>query len=442
MSMNNTSHAMVTAPSGVSRLTGWGANWHTHVSALGELPDWGSTRRGHVNGLVAALDEAGLRGRGGGWFPTAVKMRAVADSAATRRKVPVVIGNGMEGEPASGKDAVLLASAPHLVIDGLVLAAQAIGAREAYVAVHRGSPASDVVAAAIALRSAGSQRGVTVQLIALPHRYVASEESALARGVGGQLAVPVFGKRPFDAGTSGKPTLVSNVETLANIALIARFGPGWYRRQGSATAPGTALVTVAGAVANPGVLEVALGTPVADILASCGAVTAPIQAFLTGGYGGAWVGTEMADLEWTPETVSAVGGVVGAGILTVLSEQTCGIRETARVVRWMAGESAGQCGPCRFGLSAIADDFQQLSNGQASNADFSRLAGRLGMVEGRGACKHPDGVVRFARSALTVFNDDLAAHLRGHCLHHASKPVLPVPAAAPIPAPLPGGEWK
>ena len=442
MRMNNTSQTMLTAPAGVSRLTGWGPNWQAHVSALGELPDWGSTRRGHVNGLVAALDEAGLRGRGGGWFPTAVKMRAVADSASTRRKVPVVIGNGMEGEPASGKDAVLLSTAPHLVIDGLVLTAQAINARDSYLAIHRGSPAGDVVAQAIGERTGRSQNGVTVNLVHLPHRYVASEESALAKGVGGQLSVPVFGKRPFDTGMSGKPTLVSNVETLANVALVARFGPGWYRSQGTAAAPGTALVTVAGAVANAGVLEVAVGTPTADILASCGGTIGPVQAILTGGYGGAWVGPELTDLEWTPETVSAVGGVVGAGILTVLSQQTCGIRETARVVRWMAGESAGQCGPCRFGLSAIADDFHQLSIGKASHADFSRLAGRLGLVEGRGACKHPDGVVRFARSALSVFNDDLAAHLRGRCLHHASKPVLPVPAAAPIPAPLPGGEWK
>lgn len=442
MSVNDTAQTMVTAPAGVSRLMGWGADLQAHMSALGELPDWGSARRGHVNGLVAALDEAGLRGRGGGWFPTAVKMRAVADSASVRRKVPVVIGNGMEGEPASSKDVVLLSQAPHLVIDGLVLAAQAIGARDAYLALHRGSPVAGLVAAAIAQRSAGASDRVSVQLVQLPHRYVASEESALARGVGGQMSVPVFGKRPFEEGMGGKPTMVSNVETLANIALIARFGAPWYRGQGTSSAPGTALVTVAGAVANPGVVEVALGTPVADILASCGGATAPVQAFLTGGYGGAWVGPELSDLEWTPEAVSAVGGVVGAGILTVVSQRTCGLSETARVVRWMAGESAGQCGPCRFGLSAVADDFEQLALGQASHADFSRLAGRLGMVEGRGACKHPDGVVRFARSALSIFSEDLAAHLRGRCHHRGSAAVLNVPAPAPMPAPLPGGEWK
>ena len=319
----------------------------------------------------------------------------------------MVIGNGMEGEPASGKDAVLLARVPHLVLDGLSLAAQAVGAREAVIAVHRDSPVAPALERALAERHARGVDPVRLSLATPPARYVASEESALAHWVGDGVALPRFGARPFEKGVGGRPTLVQNAETLAHLALIARHGAAWFRAVGDEQAPGTTLVTVSGAVRSPGVVEVATGTPVAALLERCGGVTETPVAYLTGGYGGAWIPADDPALPWAPEPVRDAGGVVGAGILVALPASTCGLVETARVVRWMAGESAGQCGPCRFGLPALADDLELLVRGTATADDVRRLRTRLGVVRGRGACKHPDGVVRLVATALDVFDADV-----------------------------------
>jgi NADH:ubiquinone oxidoreductase subunit F (NADH-binding) len=208
---------------------------------------------GKPGALVDELQTAGLRGRGGGWFPTSRKFHAVVESAAARHALSggrrsVVIANAMEGEPASSKDAVLLSHSPHLVLDGIQAAARTIGATNAYIAVHRGSPLIATIDAAIAER--GSLDTVPVELITPPARYVASEESALAHWAGDGVATPVYGERPFQSGMNGRPTLVQNAETLAHIALIARHGGAWFASVGDPAAPGTTLVSVGGAVAH------------------------------------------------------------------------------------------------------------------------------------------------------------------------------------------------
>ncbi len=412
-----------------------------HRRQHGPVPDLAPGGPGRAGQLVPEVEAAGLRGRGGGWFPTGRKMIAVTQ-AATPRRTPVAIANGMEGEPASSKDAVLLALAPHLVLDGLVLAARAIGARSAIVAVHRGSPAERVLEAALAERAAAGGDLVRLSLAAPPARYVASEESALAHWVGDGVARPRHGARPFERGVAGRPTLVQNVETLAHVALIARRGASWFRSAGDPGAPGTTLVTVGGAVASPGVIEVPTGTPVGELLDRCGGPTEPLAAFLTGGYGGAWTTIDLLGVPWAPDAVRGAGGVIGAGILVALPASTCGLEETARVTRWMAGESAGQCGPCRFGLAAVADDLDVLCRAGAGPEDLARLRGRLGLVAGRGACKHPDGVARLVASALDVFAQDVGHHLHGRCSATRRGAVLPVPQARPTPAPTAGKDWR
>ena len=413
-----------------------------HLAFHGALPRPEGARKGRPGLLVPVVEESGLRGRGGGWFPTGRKMRAVTTAAAARRGAPFVIGNGMEGEPASTKDAVLLTLVPHLVLDGLVLAAQAVGAKEAVIAVHRDSPSVAVLERALDERLAATKDPVKISIATPPARYVASEESALAHWVGDGVALPRSGARPFEKGVGGRPTLVQNAETLAHLALIARHGAAWFRELGSAEAPGTALVSVSGGVAQPGVVEVATGTSIAHLLERCGGATAAPVAFLTGGYGGAWMSGDTLDLPWAPEPVRDAGGVVGAGILVALPADRCGLVETARVARWMAGESAGQCGPCRFGLPSVADDLEQLVRGTATAADLTRLRTRLGVVRGRGACKHPDGVVRLIATALDVFADDTGHHLRGRCVAGGHGGILPVPASRPSPVGKPGKEWR
>jgi len=240
--------AGVAPPSGVARLleprgdTGLAA----HVGRYGSLP-------ARVD-LVGELERSGLRGRGGAAFPTAVKLAAVAG-----RRRPVVVANGTEGEPLSAKDKTILATAPHLVLDGLVLAARAVGAREAVVCVgRRAGRVRAAVEAAVAERALSGRDGVEITVAVTPDRYVVGEETALVHWLNGGDAKPTTTPpRPFERGVAGRPTLVQNVETLAHVALIGRFGAGWYRGVGTADDPGSTLVTIGGAVERPGMYEVA-----------------------------------------------------------------------------------------------------------------------------------------------------------------------------------------
>jgi NADH:ubiquinone oxidoreductase subunit F (NADH-binding) len=407
--------------------TGAPADHAEHVARYGPLSVGALRHRVGRTELIETVARACLRGRGGGGFPTARKLAAVA--AARGRAV--VVANGCEGEPASLKDRVLLELAPHLVLDGMVLAAMAVGARDAVLCVSAGGLQVARVEAAVAERAGADLIGLRV--VEVPHRYVASEESALVRFLTRGDARPTLRPpHPAERGVQGRPTLVDNVETLAHLALITRFGDRWYRGCGTAAAPGTTLVTIGGAVWSPGVYEIEYGTSLGSVLDEAGGSAAPARAVLAGGLGGAWLALPAAaDVVFTPEDLRAAGAV-GGGVaaLAVLPRQACGLAETARVLRYLAAESARQCGPCMFGLPAIADDMTKLAAGQGGPATLDRLRQRLGVVRGRGACAHPDGAVALAFSASEVFADDLVGHVAGEpCSSACLRTWLPVPSA-------------
>lgn len=356
----------------------------THARRTGPVP-WGRA-------IVADVAAAGLTGRGGAGFPTARKLAAMGPGG-------VVIANGAEGEPASRKDHTLLTSAPHLVLDGLQLVAEAVGAARVFCYL---SPRSVVaVEAALAERRGWDARPVT--LVVAPETFLAGQESAVLAAVEGRRAVPTDRLRP--AVHSGY--LVQNVETLAHIAQIARYGPSWFRSRGTPDEPGTFLTTVGGAVRSPGVYEVPLGTPLPMLLEKAGGAAGRLRVVLVGGYHGAWMAPDV--------TLSRVAvGTLGAGVVVALGEEDCGLRVAARITAYLAREGAGQCGPCRNGLPALAATLAGVAAGVADRApDVARLAA---LVEGRGACHHPDGTARFARSTLTTFAGEIARHARGDCV--------------------------
>jgi NADH:ubiquinone oxidoreductase subunit F (NADH-binding) len=363
--------------------------------------------------LLAEIEASGLTGRGGAAFPAAVKIAAVA-----RAGKAVLVANGVEGEPASRKDKVLLASNPHLVIDGAVAAARLVGARELIFAVGRGNrTVLHRLERALAERS----DRVDVYVEAVPDRFIAGEESALVNRLNGGPAKPTA-DRPFERGFRGRPTLVQNVETLANIGLIARHGAGWFRRRGDADEPGTVLVTALGAVSRPGVAEVDLGTPMREVLQRFGGLTALPQALLVGGYFGSWVrAREALDLPLTNAALASLGASLGARTIVVLPQDACGLTESARIARYLADESAGQCGPCLFGLAAMADALELL--------DIDRLRRLAPQVAGRGACAHPTGATRFVASAVRVFAGEIDRHRAGRCSGPGHPPVLPLGAS-------------
>jgi NADH:ubiquinone oxidoreductase subunit F (NADH-binding) len=381
--------------------------------------------------LVRALDESGLRGRGGAAFPTGTKWRAVTTQAAGAQSV--VIANAAESEPASFKDRTLLTLRPHLVLDGLEHAAETIGARRAFVYMSRAhEDGQRALVAAIAERRRHADSDVFIEIVSGPNRYVAGEETAVTARVSGRLAKPRgVPPRPFQRGVDGLPTLVQNVETLGHAALIARHGAGWFRSAGTSRTPGTTLLTVTGAVGAAGVVEADSNATIAEIVAGGGGVTGEPAAVLVGGYFGRWV---AADRVWNQtidvDALRAAGASLGAGVLAVLPVSACGVAETDRVLTYLAAQTAGQCGPCHVGLPAIAETFHEVAIGRARPPALDLLARWATDVLGRGACRHPDGAVLFLASALRVFAADLRHHVRsGACRFSEQAPMLPVPEA-------------
>lgn len=330
----------------------------------------------------------------------------------------------------SAKDRALLTQAPHLVLDGAVAAARAVGARDVLVAAPENTHAT--VSAALAERDDGPRRSrVRVTLVASAPGYVSGEETALLAHLEGRPPLPrLTPPLPAHEGYKKRPTLVQNVETLAHLGLIARHGAGWFRAVGTPDRPGTTLVTISGAVAAPGVYEVVSGAALSELLRVAGGATQAVRALLVGGYFGAWVEHDAPRLTLDDAALRHYGAAVGAGVVVVLGSSSCAVAETARLTAYMAAESAGQCGPCVHGLGALAGVIGRFAGGHTTPGDGERLLRWIEMVRGRGACRHPDGVARMLTSAVRVFGDELDQHARhGPCARCAAPATLALPAA-------------
>jgi NADH:ubiquinone oxidoreductase subunit F (NADH-binding) len=400
----------------------------THLAVHGPLAMPTRDDRDWSHAMWREVAASGLTGRGGGGFPAAAKWESVTRSG--RR--PLIVVNAMEGEPASSKDRTLLTWAPHLVLDGAEVAAAMSGAREIVVCV---ADDRDATARSVELAVAerpGSAGVRTVSVVRPPARYVTGEESALVSWLDHRAARPelrIDKSVPLRLGRH--PVLVHNAETLAQAALVARHGSAWFRSLGTPEAPGSTLVTVSGAVHTPGVVEVEMGTPVGELVARAGPI-GEVVGYLVGGYGGSWLDAARGSVPLAPRALADAGATLGVGIVVVLGTASCGIAETARIARYMAGQSAGQCGPCVYGLPAVAEDLELLAIGRADAAVLTRVERRCAAIDRRGACRHPDGVVRLVRSALAVFADDARDHAAGRpCPGHTSPTVLMFPVAAP-----------
>jgi NADH:ubiquinone oxidoreductase subunit F (NADH-binding) len=403
-----------------------GGDLRSHLAASGPLPE---LRRWAPDRLIDEIERSGLRGRGGAAFPVAKKMRAVA----ARRGPRVLVGNGTEGEPSSGKDRLLLTELPHLVLDGAAVAARAVGADTAMIAF-----AESEEAIALSLGRAADERRRSrlrdeprYEFRAVADGFVSGHESALVNALSGAEAKPTFRARPFERGVRRRPTLVQNVETLAHLALLVRHGVGWYRQAGTAVDPGSTLVTLSGAIAAPGVYEIEHGAPLSDLLAGAGQ-TEELAGLLIGGYFGSWLAPHaISELRLSPAQLAERGAGLGAGAIVALGRSACPVAEISRVAEYFAAESAGQCGPCVNGLGAISDTMRQIVRGAPPPGARRNLERWANSLAGRGACRFPDGATRFVASALHVFAEDFEDHFRhGPCESCSAPPSLPVPLAA------------
>jgi NADH:ubiquinone oxidoreductase subunit F (NADH-binding) len=372
-----------------------------HLRRLGPVPAGGPE-------IIEVLTRSGLTGRGGASFPLGIKWRTVATHS---RGTAVVVANGAEGEPHSKKDRLLMTTRPHLILDGAFLAARAVRAKQ--VVLYLGEEhhaARQSMSDALAERSDEERR--IVRTVSSPARYVAGASSAAVHLVNAGIATPTTTPpSAHESGVNGAPTLVQNVETLAYAALIARNGDAWYRSAGRRGATGTLLVTMSGGVAGPGVLEIEAGTTVAEATEMAGGATEPPGALLVGGYFGSWVDARQSwDLPLDAAALRTRGLSLGCGVIGLLPQSRCGVCETAGIMRYLAAESSAQCGPCFFGLRALADACSRIAERGSNPVDMQRLQRWANEVKGRGSCHHPDGAVMFLQSALKTFAGDFAQH--------------------------------
>jgi NADH:ubiquinone oxidoreductase subunit F (NADH-binding) len=380
-----------------------------HIARLGRLP-----RERDPQDVIEEIKASGLLGRGGAGFAVGCKWRAIADRSAGRA---VVVVNGAEGEPASAKDRTLMIHRPHLVVDGAILAADVIGADEIvfYIGVEHEAAARAI---GHAIEERGAAIGHGARLVRAPIGYVAGEASAAVHQIDDGDARPT-GSHPrvSERGVGGRPTLVQNVESLAYAALIARFGDRWYRSAGLDRTAGTGLITVSGPVDRPAAREIELGTTIGEIAATVGARRESLQAIVLGGYFGTWTRARDAwDMPLDPVVMREHGLTFGCGIVGFLPASVCGVAATASIMAFMARESAGQCGPCVFGLRGIGEATARLAGGEARADDLDRIELLAARTTGRGACHHPDGAVQLLTSALDVFGEDFLEHARaGRC---------------------------
>lgn len=366
----------------------------------------------YPDGLLDVIDLSGLLGRGGAAFPLAVKLRTVRDNGH-RAGGAVIIANGEEGEPASVKDRWLLRHRPHLVLDGLRLAARIVGADRAYLYVSD-SRAAEVAAGALAELGERSD-GPPVSVVTVAAGYVAGEETAAVRFVNGGPAKPSDKPpRPFEHGVAGLPTAVSNVETLANLPFLLRHGSEAFRAAGTSTSPGTFLATVTGGGRPAALYELPHGATFTDLLDVYGVPADEVRGVLMGGYFTGLMNRDVLDTTLDHETMQRVGSGLGCGAVSLITDE-CPIAVAASVMAYFDRENAGQCGSCFNGTAAMSAVTSALRDGAATTEDLARLERWSVVLRGRGACATLDAATNVAATLLRSFPQEVARHLESSC---------------------------
>jgi NADH:ubiquinone oxidoreductase subunit F (NADH-binding) len=363
--------------------------------------------------LLGEIDLSGLLGRGGAAFPLAIKVRTVRDNGR-RCGGAIVVANGEEGEPASIKDRWLLRHRPHLVLDGLRLAARMVEAGRAHVYVSD-RRAADAVETALAEVGAAVLNGLEISVVVVEPTYVAGEETAAVRVLNGGPAKPTDKPpRPFEEGVSGLPTLVSNVETLANLPFLHRHGAEAFRQHGTSASPGTFLATITGAGRPPALYEIPHGVAFTDLLGMHGVPADQVRGVLMGGYFAGLINRDMLDATLDHESLRRLNSGLGCGAIAILTED-CPVAVAASVMAYYDRENAGQCGSCFNGTAAMSAVTEALRDGLATDEDLARLERWSMVLRGRGACATLDGATNVAASLLVQFPQMITSHLENGC---------------------------
>src|SRR5580698_2735033 len=425
--MNPTNAAELDVPTimriGAARMTA-GLDRLARIDLAAHNEIFGPLPRLSEEDLVAIASQVDLRGQGGAAFPFARKLSAVMDTARKTGQPTIVVVNATEGEPGSFKDKMLMIRSPYLILSGAALVAEAMGAEEVIIGVAGNELANRSIEAAIAAEP-GLQS--MMRVVQQPDRFISGESGALVRGINGKKPVPPGRKTlASDKGVADLPTLLSNASTFAQIAVLALLGPDRFAAVGVSDEPGTVLLSVSGSAKHPAVVECPTGIPLGAVLDICQAPAG--DGVLIGGYHGMWLDAETAyQVPIGREGLASAGGAFGSGIVLPIGDGTCPLGEVSRIASYLAGESAGQCGPCKLGLPTIARALAAIVDGSGGIEALDVARRAAATINGRGACGHPDGTTRFVLSALEVFTEDLAAHVFHSSCGRPVRGMLPLP---------------
>lgn len=404
----------------------------------------------HRLGPTAVIEEvsrSGLRGRGGGGFPTGRKWAGIAADQSSRRYLVV---NGAEGEPGTFKDRALLRANPYQVVEGLTIAALAVGATEVYVGVKASFRQEyEALTRAVAeFQQAGICTSCTVSVVGGPDEYLFGEEKALLEVIEGKPPLPrwfppyehgLFAVGPQEGWEAGprsgprptvpapNPTLVNNVETLANVPHILVHGADWFRSMGTEDSPGTIVATVVGDVVAPDVGEVELGTSLRDVIDAVGSGPMPgrsVKAVFSG-VANPVVTAENLDIPVSHEGFKAVGSGMGAAGFIVYDDTACMVAAALRLSRFLSVESCGQCPPCKLGSGAITSRLERIEAGEGTVDDIGAIHGWLERVTDGSRCYLATEERLMVNSVLAAFPEEFAAHLE--------QQACPLPGDRPIP---------
>ncbi len=380
-----------------------------------------------AEGVLQEITESGLRGRGGAGFPTGKKWAFTRECAEQPR---YVVLNGGEDEPGSKKDRLLLENLPHLVLEGTILAAYAVGASAVYLYINNEyRSARENMARALAEAQAaslcgkkilGSDFSLDVFFVAAPPNYVAGEDSAALEVIEQKQPLPRQ-KPPFPAtaGLFAKPTAVNNVETLANVAPIIAKGAKWYRGFGTPESPGTMIFSLNDEVNRPGIYELPFGSPLRFLIEECGGGVKggkAVKAILPGGPSSAYLPADKIDVPLDHNSVRAAGSTIGCGVVRIVTEGSCIVEETLRIADFFAAESCGQCPACRMETNTLAMILKKVQQGQGGLPLLEQFGKVIGFNKGKGFCNLINMPGPPIESALRLFRSDFEFHLaNGRC---------------------------
>lgn len=383
-------------------------------------------RTSSADAVISAVTDSGLLGAGGAGFPAGRKWATVRQASEAQKFIVV---NADEGEPGTFKDRAILERDPHLLLEGTILAAYAVGASQGFIYL-RGEYrlARERIAAALAeareagflgASVAGSSFSFNLHLRVGAGSYVAGDETAMLESLEGRPALPRV-KPPFpsDRGLFGRPTLVNNVETLAAVPAILEKGPAWYRSLGQNGSAGVKIYCLSGDVARPGNYELPRGLSARELIFSYGGGLRgkrPLKAFLVGGASGGFLPSEELDIPLEIAPLRAKGVDLGSGAVVVVGEQNCLLDLARRESLFFAKESCGACDPCRLGTPALVKELDRLLDPRI-RADAETRIRELGMVlHDSSRCGLGQVAANPLLSVLTHFPEEITAHVPGHC---------------------------